>query len=280
MCTLVAIHQPGAQTPLLVAANRDEMYGRASLPPEWPPRIEGSPAYVAGTDVSAAGKGAGGTWLGATPGGLFVGLTNQKNYGVRDSSKASRGEVVRDALRTGNIDDALAFVRGLDARRYNGFNLLLGDAASLHAAHARPDAAAVEVLRLPPGVHVLGNDRIGSPDFPKAARIESDVRRVISGKRQAGLPLLDEALPSVLASHAQPSLESIPEPPDDSPFDRPLIQQLQATCIHTPAYGTVSSTLIAIDARGLLHYAYADGAPCTHPFAPIFEREDRAHAPT
>ncbi len=57
MCTLVLLRQPTAAWPLLLAANRDELRGRPSLPPgrHWPDR----PQVRAGLDVEA-----GGSWLG------------------------------------------------------------------------------------------------------------------------------------------------------------------------------------------------------------------------
>jgi hypothetical protein len=170
MCTLIALHRVAGASGTLVAANRDEFYARPTRPPE-----QLAPRVVAGVDVSQ-----GGTWLGVHASGLFVGLTNQRSFGGRDPSKQTRGAVVTDALAAGGLDASLQVVAGLDAREYNGFNLLLGDGDRLFVAYARPEQREVELHPLAPGVHVLGNDRLQSPDFPKAARIAADAEQHVA----------------------------------------------------------------------------------------------------
>lgn len=258
MCTLIALHRVEGSTGTLVAANRDEFYARPTRPPE-----QLAPGVVAGVDVSQ-----GGTWLGVHAAGLFVGLTNQRSFGGRDPSKKTRGAVVTDALSAGGLDAALGVVAGLDAREYNGFNLLLGDGDRLFAAYARPEERTVELHALAPGVHVLGNDRLLSPDFPKAARIAADAEAHVAA--HATEPVRDqvELLRTLLASHAQPELSALRVPPG-SVFSAELVQALEATCIHTAHYGTVSATLLAVAPTGVSEYWYADGPPCRSTFRPV-----------
>ena len=94
MCTLVALHAVHPAAPLVVAANRDEFHARASVPPAV---LHEVPRVVAGRDAEK-----GGTWLGACSSGLFVGLTNQREWAAkpRDALR-SRGEVTLAALRRG-----------------------------------------------------------------------------------------------------------------------------------------------------------------------------------
>jgi uncharacterized protein with NRDE domain len=263
MCTLIAFHRvvsaglaPNAGT--LVAANRDEFYTRPARPPE---RI--APNVVAGVDASQ-----GGTWLGAHASGLFVGLTNQRSFGGRDATKKTRGEVVTDALRGGDLASAVAYLEELPASDYNGFNLLLGDGERLMVAYARPETARVELHELGPGVHVLGNDRLRSPDFPKAARIEEDARQHLT--LHGDLPFESRVGPlqALLASHAQPELSQVHVPPD-MPFPPELVRALEATCIHTAQYGTVSSTLLDLAPGRPPAYWFADGAPCKATFQAV-----------
>lgn len=258
MCTLIALHGVGGFTGTLVAANRDEFYARPTRPPE---RL--APGVVAGVDVSQ-----GGTWLGAHASGLFVGLTNQRSFGGRDPSKKTRGAVVTDTLAPGSLREAVGVLQRLDAREYNGFNLLLGDGEKLMVAYARPEQREVELHDLAPGVHVLGNDRLLAPDFPKAARIA--VEASAHAGEHAGRSIRQQlpALQALLASHRQPPLENV-HAPAGSLFTAELVQALEATCIHTPHYGTVSSTLLAVSPRGVSEYWYADGAPCQTEFRPV-----------
>ena len=41
-----------------------------------------------------------------------------------------------------------------------------------------------------------------------------------------------------------------------------LAEQLQALCVHTPGYGTVSATMLAVGPAGVARYLFADGPPC------------------
>jgi len=258
MCTLIALHRVGSATGTRVAANRDEFYARPTRPPE-----QLAPGVVAGVDVSQ-----GGTWLGVHASGLFVGLTNQRSFGGRDPSKKTRGAVVTDALAAGGLDAALRGLEHLDARDYNGFNLLLGDGERLFAAYARPEQRQVDLHELEPGVHVLGNDRLGAPDFPKAARITLEASAHVAMHPGASLSQQVAPLQSLLASHAQPELASL-HVPAGSVFTAELVQALEATCIHTPHYGTVSATLLAVTPAGVSEYWYADGPPCRTAFRAV-----------
>ncbi|MCA9532596.1 MAG: NRDE family protein [Myxococcales bacterium] len=262
MCTLIAFHRiheasEGTSSGTLVAANRDEFYARPARAPELI-----APHVVAGVDVSQ-----GGTWLGVHASGLFVGLTNQRSFGGRDATKKTRGEVVLRALGAAELEPALATLRELDAREYNGFNLLLGDGDRLVVAYARPESPDVELQELGAGVHVLGNDRLRSPDFPKAARIEREAQQLV---RAGAAPFTSQVEPlrALLANHAQPELDSVHVPPG-APFPRELVRALEATCIHTPHYGTVSSTLLELTPGHVAQYWHAAGAPCQAPLRPV-----------
>ncbi len=257
MCTIVAIKGVHPRYPLIVAANRDEYYARASSPPQV---VHERPRAVAGLDRSR-----GGSWMGANERGVLVAVTNQRTYGGADPSRASRGEIVIAALAQPDVEGVDALVRSIDAREYNSFNLIWGDARALRVGYARTEAREVEITELGDGLHVLANDRMGSPEFPKSARAEA-----------LALPLaldpwerLAPALAGVLADHQRPAIDDVPEPPEGSLFDRATLRELQALCIHTPVYGTRSATLLALAPGRVAHYLFADGPPCTAPFREI-----------
>jgi uncharacterized protein with NRDE domain len=237
VCTLIALHQLHRDFPLVVAANRDELYSR---PTAGPTRLSESPRIVGGLDQSK-----GGTWLGVSAHGFFVGITNQR--GGPSPALRSRGEVVLEALKRPRLADALGWLAALDGRAYNPFNLLFGDAARLYVAYARAEAAALEIVELGPGVWALPNDRLGSREFPKAERAVELATPLVA----LPWPELVPRAQAMLADHAQPS------PAIEQPF--------QALCVHTPSYGTRSATLLALSARGLEHYLHAEGPPCQTP---------------
>ncbi|MDB4970927.1 MAG: hypothetical protein JWN44_6616, partial [Myxococcales bacterium] len=160
MCTLIALHQRHRDFPLVVAANRDELYARRT----GPATVTGG-ALLAGRDLEK-----GGSWLGVSARGFFVGLTNQRGLAPPDVALRSRGEVVVSALAQPTLEAAVDWLVTLDARVYNAFNVLLGDGAELFVAYARPASSRIELAVLPPGIYALPNDRLGSLEFPKIDR--------------------------------------------------------------------------------------------------------------
>jgi uncharacterized protein with NRDE domain len=151
-------------------------------------------------------------------------------------------------------DDPDAYVAAIDPRRYASMNLVWGDADRVRVAYLRHDGGH-EVLDLPRGVHTLCNDRMDAPVFPRCSRLASTIPRAWD----------PAALRAVLSDH------TTVEPPDDGEeasrrLPRELSRALTATCIHTPAYGTRSSSLVAIERGRTRAYLHADGAPCVTPF--------------
>jgi uncharacterized protein with NRDE domain len=257
MCTLVAIAGLCPGIPLVVAANRDELYARASSPPAV---LVSEPGIVAGRDLSK-----GGTWLGVTEHGFFVAVTNQRSWVPFDPSHRSRGELVLELLRAGSPAAAIQRVGLLDARAYTPFNLLFGDAGSLHVAYARDGGATVAVEPLGRGVWVLNNDTIGSRDFPKASRALDLVSPRANRPWDELLPVLE----STLGDHELPPLADVPRPESGTPLSHDQLQALQALCVHTPVYGTRSATVLGLATGRVLHYRFANGPPCTTPFEDV-----------
>lgn len=256
MCTLVALFGVHPDLPLIVAANRDELYARPWAPPA---RVSESPVVVAGLDLTQKG-----TWLGVTRDGFFAAVTNQRTHGEVDPAKQSRGKLVLDVLGTGSVDAALALVSGVDAREYNPFNLLFGDARSLHVAYAREEAQA-KVERLGAGIWVLNNDTIGSRDFPKAGRAHELVEPVA----REPWDVLAPKLMAALGDHTLPPESAVPEPGPGSRLSRETLRAFQALCVHTPIYGTGSATLLAIGDGAVRDYRFAPGPPCVTAFESV-----------
>lgn len=253
MCTILVASRIRDDLPLIVAANRDEFLGRAALPPH-----EVRPGVLAGVDQAR-----GGSWLGATRSGLFVGLTNQHTERLMAEAPRSRGEVVLGALDAGSLEAAVAYVRALDPALYNPFNLLLGDARRLFVAYSW-QGPHMEISELPPGVHVLANDRLRSPLYPKTLRAEALAAPWLAQP----WPAMRDGLVSMLADHQLP--EGDPLGPVCDELLRPVSHQLQALCVHTEHnYGTRSASLVAVGPAGLARYQFADGSPCVTPFVDV-----------
>jgi len=262
VCTLVALFQVHRDHPLVIAANRDEFYARRTSGPQL---LRDQPRVIGGRDEEK-----GGTWLGASEHGFFVGLTNQRSLAPPNPALASRGEVVLEALAQPGLPAAVRFLGALDGRAYNAFNLLVGDAERLVVAYARPEAAGLELEELPAGIWALPNDRLGSRDFPKIDRATELARPLAALSWDALVPRAQ----ALLGDHELPP--SLPEG---------ALARLQALCVHTPAYGTRSASLLAFSARGLERYHHAEGPPCQAPLAPradlarLLTRSDGSGAP-
>jgi uncharacterized protein with NRDE domain len=244
VCTIIALTGLVPGHPVVIAANRDELYARPALPPAV---LSRDPLVVGGRDAARHG-----TWMGATAGGFFVGVTNQRPAAARSVAPRSRGELVLRALQQGSGAGVRALLAEIDPAQYLPFNLIFGDASGLQVAYGRTDGVTFE--EVPPGLEVLHNDRLHAPAFAwKAAR----TRAVAEAALRAPDPLL--ALHPALADRELPPLDAVPEPPPGSPFDRELLRQLQAIEIHTPGYGTRSSTIVALSPGRVDRYLFGDG---------------------
>ncbi|HUQ02850.1 MAG TPA: NRDE family protein [Kofleriaceae bacterium] len=260
MCTLIALVGVVPGTPVVLAANRDEMYERPSRAPALL-----APGLVGGLDLRS-----GGSWLAIARDGRFAGVTNQREA-VREVAPRSRGELVVALAQRPDRAAMRAYVEALDATQYASGNLLFGDASGVDVAYVRR-AGTLELAPLGRGVHVLTNDRIGSPAFPKADHAATRIASLLADGADVAWPALRAALPGILGDHATPPPDRIPPLPDGSMIPPELAATLQALCIHTPFYGTRSATLAAIGGGGTEALLWADGPPCTTPFVDAMPR--------
>jgi uncharacterized protein with NRDE domain len=243
MCTIAILLEVVAGAPLVVAANRDEIYARPARPPEpLGDRIAG------GVDVLS-----GGTWLAIRHDGRFAAVTNQRALAPVPIGLRSRGLAVRELAAAADQD---AYVAALDPTKYASMNLVWGSARGVSIAYARREGApggSIDIERLPRGIHVLCNDRLGADGFPRGGRLHQAI-----ADAPLGWPALVPALQAALADHTR-----VDPPPSHLP---PEVARERTTCIHEPGYGTRSSTIIAARPGETFAYLHADGPPCTAKF--------------
>ncbi|WP_137974666.1 NRDE family protein [Pseudomonas sp. F(2018)] len=225
MCLIVFAWRPRHPQPLVLAANRDEFYERATLPlGEW----EDAPGVYAGRDLLA-----GGTWLGVTAEGRFAALTN-----IRDPrqprGERSRGELPLEYLR-GEMD-AEAFLAELAPRleQYSGFNLLLGDRRALYFFNSE----LAEVRRLMPGVYGLSNADLDTP-WPKVLRATAALANTLDDPQPANLLAL-------LGDRQQPPRVLLP----DTGVGVDWEMLLATVFIVGPGYGTRASSALVLHGDG------------------------------
>lgn len=250
MCTIAFLIDVVAGAPLVLAANRDEMYARPTRPPE---RLFDEPRIAGGIDELS-----GGTWLAVRKDGGFAAVTNQRVMAVPPPGLRSRGLAVKELAAAPDPD---AYIAALDPTAYASMNLAWSSRRGVAVAYARREEGTLEIERLGRGVHVLCNDRIGAPGFPRGERLARGIESALA--EGAGWPAIAPRLAALLGDHthveAPPGWTSAHLAPD-------VARELTATCIHTPFYGTRSSTLVAAAPGRVLSYLHADGPPCTTPF--------------
>lgn len=234
MCIVVVLFRVNSRYPLIVAANRDEDRGRpASAPHRW----VGEPELWAGRDERK-----GGTWLGVNSAGLIAAVTNRLDDAVGDGLP-SRGLLCRGVLRQPSPRAAHAFwAETMAAHRYNPFNLLCASPLEGWVGSWRGDTRA-----LSPGAHVLSNrGDLDDRALPSVAR---------AFRRLDALDLTTPALDELLRGLAGLCADTTPPHP---------------MCRVGGAHGTVSSSLIALEADGAVAaYWYADGPPSEYRYEPL-----------
>jgi uncharacterized protein with NRDE domain len=182
MCLIAFAWRAHPRSRLIVAANRDEYFGRPAAPAGF---WDDHPNVLAGRDLEA-----GGTWLGVTLDGRFAALTNYRNPADKKTGAPSRGALVADFLtgRTAPQD----YARQLEKRAmdYNGFSLLVADAQSMFFFSNRGGPAR----RVAPGVHGLSNHLLDTP-WPKVETAKAKLAALLERPfdSEAAFRLLDDA---------------------------------------------------------------------------------------
>lgn len=223
MCLILFSWQPGAKTPLLFAANRDEYHGRpAQTARFWPDH----PALLAGRDLQA-----GGTWLGLTRGGRFAAVTNFREPGLTTGER-SRGNLCTNFLL--GEQGAAAFCDGLasTAASYGGFNLLLWDGGELHYYSNQDQRSQA----LAPGIYGISNGYLDDP-WPKVI----SGKQALAAARSATNPMA--ACLDLLGDRSQPGDGHLP----DTGVGMELERFLAPRFIVSEDYGTRVSTVVAIE---------------------------------
>lgn len=225
MCLILFALGRSQRYPLIVAANRDEFYARATAPAQW---WDEPIRWLGGRDLVS-----GGTWLGVTPEGRFAAVTNYRDPNGH-VGKRSRGLLVLDALR-GEPDF------GQD---YSDCSLIWGTPNELWSWSNRdPDGPSL----IPSGVHGLSNHLLDTP-WPKVSR----------GCSRLSLALTQPStrtLLNLLDDRTQAPDEALPDTGVGLRKERifsPLFVQAEG-------YGTRSSTAILFGADGSIEFAERPG---------------------
>jgi len=233
MCLLFFSYRTTPGYRLVVAANRDEFLARPTAPLAF---LNPAGTLLAGLDLQG-----GGTWLGITAGQKFAAITNYRDPSANLPEAPTRGRILMDYL-TGDrsAGDFLQLLAMSDAR-YNGFNLILGDADELFYYSNKNGATQ----KLAPGFYGLSNHLLDSP-WPKVVRGKELLRPyMVEMARIDPLRLL-----TILEDSYRPSDSKLPETGVGLEWER----LLSPIFIDSPAYGTRSSAVITVTEAGAISF--------------------------
>jgi uncharacterized protein with NRDE domain len=251
---LIALSGVLPDVPLLIAANRDEMYER----PADPITVlrEAQPRILGGRDELA-----GGTWLAVNEHGVVAGRTNQPT-GARDPAKRSRGELPLAFAAYPDARTAVTEVCArLDPADYNPCWMLVGDRHALFSVDLSGGHQA-GVEELPPGRYVLENAPLRQPSAK-----QQRVAGLVAALDEAGpdeVGRVEAGLAAVLRDH-QPAAG--PQPASPGRLARPA--ELSAACVHTERYGTRSAMIVSVGQAGEPRVSVAAGPPCVTPLLDV-----------
>ena len=230
MCIAVFQWKPDAESPLLLAANRDEHFERPTQAMHWWPQAN----VLAGRDLKADGA-----WLGVTRHGRFALITNIRNPALRKTGAPSRGKIVRRYLE--ETQSASEFVGALAAiaARYEGFNLLCGSFGKnekrelwfLNSVEGTPRV-------LDAGLYALSNASLDT-EWPKVTRIKAGFRHALA---ERDLTVQNERLFRLLANTTQVTDRDLPHTGVPLDWER----KLSSISVRRDGYGTRASTVIRL----------------------------------
>ena len=231
MCLVALFFRVVEDAPVVVGANREELYSRGGEPPRL---LDGFCRAAAGIDPVA-----GGTWLGVNEHGLLVAVTNRPRTKSPPQPR-SRGLLVRDLLACPDVRAAVELgSRELSGGRYAGCNVLCVNREAAYVLHA---GDRLRVQLLPSGLHVLTAADLDDPG-------DRRLGYALEWLHQRGYQTADDAVAALKDLCSQRGNGSPP------------------ICLRGEQGGTVSSSILALrqpPAPSL--YLHAQGPPDRTPY--------------
>jgi len=231
VCLVFLALNKHSQYKVIVAANRDEFYARNTAPAAF---WKDNAGILGGRDLEAAG-----TWMAMNTNGKISLVTNYRDPHNINPNAPSRGKLVTDYL-TGDISPE-AYLLNIEpsAKRYNGFNLLVGQLdnwwyLSNHKAG---------IQKLESGIYGLSNHVLDTA-WPK----------VTLGKQNFSRMLEYDVWPEELFKmlYNEQRAEDIKLPDTGIGLERE--RALSPMFIKTKGYGTRCSTVLLIDNENHVQY--------------------------
>jgi uncharacterized protein with NRDE domain len=226
MCLILFAYRADADWPLVLLANRDEVFARRTATAAY---WDEAPHVFGGRDLEKRG-----TWLGVTRNARLACVTNVRAPWARREGR-SRGALVADFLLAppSAAPSAESYAKAVDGALFPAFNALFFDGNVLVSC----DESGV-ATHVAPGVHGLSNARLDT-SWPKVDRGVSELRAWLDGKRHE-----DDAF-GILARREPGQDDALPKTGVPLDVERALSSAFVHGLAHV-GYGTRTSTLVRV----------------------------------
>ncbi len=228
MCLILFSFQQHRDFPLVLAANRDERFDRATrLAQFWPD----APHLLAGKDMEA-----GGTWMGITRAGRFAAVTNFRGH-TTALGTLSRGQLCTDFLQSDVPSQTYVEQVLAKASHFAGFNLLVFDGEQFFYCNNQTN----EARQLTSGLYGLSNGLLDAP-WPKIAKGKQGLQFILNEHE-----IQPELLLSLL--HDDQIAEDQQLPKTGVGIERERLLSPLFIRARDHGYGTCSSTALLINSH-------------------------------
>ena len=234
MCLIIFAYQSDPQSPLIVAANRDELFSRPTADAShWLDEDSGQ-QILSGRDLQA-----GCTWLGVTQNGRFAAVTNIRNPSQLEKAGQSRGDLTRAFLISDESAEQYCSTLAKSYDQFAGYNLLVGDGTALFYVNNQQR----QIWRLEPGIYGLSNGLLNS-SWPKVDKGRERMQALLESKQK----LSTDALIAMMADRAQAEDPDLPNTGIGIDSERKLSSAFIVNS--DKVYCTRCSTAVIVDQSG------------------------------
>lgn len=251
MCLILFSYHAHPTYPLIVAANRDEAYARASAAAAF---WNDDANIFGGRDLEQ-----GGTWLACTRAGHIAAVTNFRDGQPRAAAPRSRGEIAaRFLVHATDAGSYFAGVRRIQ-QEYNGFCALAGNLDALYFFSNRGNG----VERVMRGVHGLSNHLLDTP-WPKVTA----GRAVLQDLPSRGEDEIIGKLFDYLGQRSWAPDAALP----DTGIGMQRERELSPAFVAGDRYGTRASTVVLIGKDGDVFYEERSFGAAGRPLGRVTQR--------
>jgi uncharacterized protein with NRDE domain len=229
MCLILFANGIHPKYRLILAANRDEFYGRPAKPLAF---WDDAPSVLAGRDLKSMG-----TWLGVNKAGLLAAITNFRAPAFILPDAPSRGGLVSKYLMQNGVP--ITYLENIQkiGGMYNGFNLLMGKVPDLYYYSNKAEG----IKKIGPGLYGLSNDLLDTP-WPKVIR----GKNLLAGLLKTNQAIDPQAVFKILEDRAHAPDNELPDTGVGDVWERIL----SPIFINGKIYGTRCSSVILMENSG------------------------------